>query len=42
VNALAKEDFKKLGTIVVTNPDFVPRIQQLLVRERYCDNPGTL
>jgi hypothetical protein len=41
-NALVKEDFKKLGNIVLTNPDFVPRLQAVLVRERYCENPESL
>lgn len=41
-NILAKEDFKKLGNIVLTNPEFIPRVQQILVRDRYCNNPGTI
>lgn len=41
-NALVKEDFKKIGTIVLTNADFVPRLLQVLVRERYCHQPSSL
>ncbi|KAK6094477.1 hypothetical protein MT418_005541 [Batrachochytrium dendrobatidis] len=41
-NVLTSVDFKKLGNIVCTNPDFIPRIQQLLVRERYSNNPVVL
>ncbi|KAH6568679.1 hypothetical protein BASA60_008544 [Batrachochytrium salamandrivorans] len=41
-NVLTSVDFKKLGNIVCTNPEFIPRIQQLLVRERYCSNPVVL
>nr|KAJ3419945.1 hypothetical protein HK105_006311 [Polyrhizophydium stewartii] len=41
-NVLAAVDFKKLGNIFCTNSDFVPRVQQLLVRERYCSNPVVL
>ena len=30
------QNFKKLGIIHVTNPDFGPRVQQVLVRDRHC------
>jgi hypothetical protein len=35
-----KEDFKTLGDIVLTNSEFIPRLQQVLVRERYSENLG--
>eukprot|EP00842_Homolaphlyctis_polyrhiza_P002072 jgi/Hompol1/2866/HPOL_006199-RA len=38
-NVLTGINFKKLGNILCTNADFVPRLQQLLVRERYSSNP---
>ncbi|KAI8916002.1 hypothetical protein EDD86DRAFT_272883 [Gorgonomyces haynaldii] len=41
-NILVKEDFKKLGNIVLMHPDFLPRLQQVIVRERHSDNPVQL
>ena len=40
MNALAAYDWKKLAHIVLTNPEFTPRVQQLLVRNQKTQNPG--
>ncbi len=39
-NSLSGCDMEKVGNIVLTNTDFVSRLQQVLVRERLCANPG--
>ncbi len=34
-NAIEKQKFSKLGNIVVTNPDFVPKLQQIIARSNH-------
>lgn len=38
-NVLSTLEFKNLGNIVLTNPDFIPRLQQVLVRDGLCTDP---
>ncbi|KAJ3047987.1 hypothetical protein HK097_010983 [Rhizophlyctis rosea] len=42
MNALSAYDWKKLAHIVLTNPEFTPRVQQLLVRNQKTQNPVLL
>ncbi|KAJ3258598.1 hypothetical protein HK104_006977, partial [Borealophlyctis nickersoniae] len=41
-NVLSMQDWKKMGNVVCTTPDFTPRLQQVLVRNQYADNPANL
>jgi sulfur carrier protein ThiS len=41
-NTLSSLNFEKIGNIVLTNSDFVPRLQQVLVREQYNTDPINL
>ncbi|KAJ3307403.1 hypothetical protein HDV03_000051 [Kappamyces sp. JEL0829] len=41
-NVLDKQDFSKLGNIIVTNPDFIARLQQVLVRSNHELQPTNL
>jgi hypothetical protein len=41
-NVLEKCDFKKLGNIFCTNESFLPKLQQVLVRNQHCMEPVSL
>jgi hypothetical protein len=41
-NVLEKCDFKKFGNIFCTNEAFLPRLQQVLVRNQHCMDPVSL
>lgn len=41
-NTLSSMNFQNIGNVILTNPDFVPRLQQVLVREQYSIDPVNL
>ena len=41
-NTLSSQKFENIGNIILTNADFVSRLQQILVREQYSTDPINL